>query len=180
MRSLFPARLVPLLTISALLAACDRAERSLAPNAGQPQFSVSATGPLNGRIAFHSTRDIDGDFEIYVMNADASGVTQLTRNTVNEFDPIWSPDGKQIAFGRCLDVCDAVVINADGSGERVLFHDGFPRAWSPDGTRIAFSTNGEVYVMNADGTGVTQLTHGRRMADRSHSTATATATTISM
>src|SRR5437762_12576925 len=70
MRPLFPAALVPLLTISALLAACDRAERSLAPYAGQPQVSVSATGPLNGSIEFHSTRDIHGDFDASVMNAE--------------------------------------------------------------------------------------------------------------
>jgi hypothetical protein len=148
---------IPLLAFGALVMAC-RSERSLAPRSDEPRFSLSPTAGLKGRIAFHSSRD--GDFDIYIMNADGSGVTQLTKNTVNEFDPIWSPDGKQIAFGRCLDVCDAVVINADGSGERVLFHDGFPRAWSPDGTRMAFSTNGEVYVMNADGTGVTQLSHG--------------------
>src|ERR1051325_10274309 len=147
----------PLLAFGALLTACH-SERSLAPRSDEPRFSLSPSADLKGRIAFHSSRD--GDFDIYIMNADGSGVTQLTKNTVNEFDPIWSPDGKQIAFGRCLDVCDAVVINADGSGERVLFHDGFPRAWSPDGTRMAFSTNGEVYVMNADGTGVTQLTQG--------------------
>src|SRR2546423_15147838 len=42
MRSRFPAGLVPVLTISALLAACDRAEIP-GPDAGQPQFSVSAT-----------------------------------------------------------------------------------------------------------------------------------------
>ncbi len=148
---------IPLLALGAVLTACH-SERSLAPRSDEPRFSLSPTEGLKGRIAFHSSRD--GDFDIYVMNADGSGVTQLTKNAVNEFDPIWSPDGKQIAFGRCLDVCDAVVINADGSGERVLFHDGFPRAWSPDGTRMAFSTNGEVYVMNADGTGVTQLTQG--------------------
>ncbi len=148
---------MPLLALGAVLTACH-SERSLAPRSDEPRFSLSPTEGLKGRIAFHSSRD--GDFDIYVMNADGSGVTQLTKNAVNEFDPIWSPDGKQIAFGRCLDVCDAVVINADGSGERVLFHDGFPRAWSPDGTRMAFSTNGEVYVMNADGTGVTQLTQG--------------------
>jgi hypothetical protein len=37
---------------------------------------------LHGRIAFHSTRD--GDFEIFVMNADGTGVTQLTHNTVGD------------------------------------------------------------------------------------------------
>ena len=151
--------LIPLLALGALLAACHDAERSLAPSGDGPQFSLTGNEGLKGRIAFHSNRD--GDFDIYVMNADGSGVTQVTHNTINEFDPIWSPNGQQIAFGRISGCCAAavVVINADGSGERVLADNGFPGAWSPDGRQIAFSRNGDVYVMNVDGSGVTQLTH---------------------
>lgn len=121
--------------------------------------------PVKGRIAFHSDRG--GDFDIYVMNADGSGVTQLTNNTYPEFDPIFSPDGKRIAFGR-YDGADfeVVVINADGSGVSQLTDNGandFPAAWSPDGTRIVFNSDrtghNEIFVMNADGSQVQQLTH---------------------
>src|SRR5437762_3417993 len=159
------APLIPLLAVGALLAGCHDAERSLAPKTDGLQFGLSATEGLTGRIAFHSNRD--GDFDIYVMNADGSGVTQATHNTINEFDPIWSPNGQQIAFGRISGCCAAavVVINADGSGERVLADNGFPGAWSPDGRQIAFSRNGDVFVMNVDGTGVTQLTHNDFIAD---------------
>ena len=153
------SRRLLLLVLGALLTTCQNAERSLAPKTDGLQFGLSATEGLTGRIAFHSNRD--GDFDIYVMNADGSGVTQVTHNTINEFDPIWSPNGQQIAFGRISGCCAAavVVINADGSGERVLADNGFPGAWSPDGRQIAFSRNGDVYVMNVDGSGVTQLTH---------------------
>src|SRR6266513_1051978 len=159
--------LIPFLALGVFLTDCQDAERSLAPRVDGAQFSLPAAAGLRGTIAFHSNRD--GDFDIYVMNADGSNVTQVTQNDINEFDPIWSPDGKQIAFGRCLDVCDVVVINADGSGERVIFHDGFPGAWSPDGTRIAFASNrnggDEVFVMNADGSVITQLTHNDFVRD---------------
>jgi Tol biopolymer transport system component len=158
MRHAFRAGLIPLLIVSSLVPACEHAERSLAPGVGQPQFDFSATGALNGRIAFHSSRD--GDFDMYVMNADGSGVTQLTTNTVNEFDPIWSPDGKRIAFGRIDLTASVVVINADGSGETVLTDNGFPGAWSPDGERIAFGRDDEVFVMKPDGSGITQITTG--------------------
>src|SRR6266849_4261827 len=90
------SRLIPLLALGALLADCQDAERSLAPTVDTPQFSLSAAEGLRGTIAFHSNRD--GDFDIYVMNADGSRVTQLTHNTTGDVDPIWSPDGKRIAF----------------------------------------------------------------------------------
>ncbi|MGH3117282.1 MAG: TolB family protein [Gaiellales bacterium] len=54
------------------------------------------------RIAFGSSRD--GDFEIYTMNPDGSGVRQLTRNEetdeneVRDDRPVWSRDGRWIAF----------------------------------------------------------------------------------
>lgn len=55
------------------------------------------TMPPTGRIAFSSGRD--GDREIYVMNADGSGQTNLSQNPSNDFRPSWSADGSRIAFG---------------------------------------------------------------------------------
>ena len=120
---------------------------------------------VEGRIAFHSQRD--GNWEIYVMNADGSDITRLT--TQNEIDahPAWSPDGEQIAFtSRRSGDGDVYVMNADGSDPtRITLHrdsDGGP-AWSPDGQQILFDTdrdgNNEIYVMNADGTRVKRLTN---------------------
>ncbi len=40
----------------------------------------------------------DGNREIYVMNADGSGVTRLTYNSAQDGTPAWSPDGRRIAF----------------------------------------------------------------------------------
>ena len=57
---------------------------------------VPAFGP--GRIVFYSDRD--GDNEIYVMNADSSGVVQLTENEYDDYfawsPGVWSPDGGRI------------------------------------------------------------------------------------
>ena len=122
-------------------------------------------------IAFHSDRD--GDHEIYVMNADGTGVVQLTRNSASDGYPNWSPDGDRIAFHSDRDGDREIfVMNADGTGvvqlTRNSASDGRPN-WSPDGGRIAFASDRdgdfEIYVMNADGTGVAQLTRNSASDD---------------
>ena len=117
---------------------------------------------VSGRIAFVSGRD--GDTEIYVMNADGSGLMQLTDNEFGDHSPAWSPDGGRITFvsdrDNDVEIYDIYVMNVDGSDlEQVT--DGCSNArpvWSPDGGRIAFVSRGDIYVMNADGSGVEQLT----------------------
>ena len=164
------SRLIPLLALGALLTACHDAERSLAPRSDGRQFSLSATQAVNGKIAFHSTRD--GDFQIYVMNPDGSGVTRLTDNSFRDFPTAWSPNGAQILFQSDREDGDEeiYVMNADGGGVTRLTHspgrdEGDRAGWSPDGARIVFSSDRDagqlhVFVMNADGSGVTQLTSG--------------------
>ena len=131
----------------------------------------------NGKIAFLSDRDPDRDpdFEIFVMNPDGSGQTQLTFNTVMDLHPDWSPDGIKIAFVRGRgDDAEIWVMNADGSGQTQLTFNtdigDFTPAWSPDGTKIAFvrgerDFNPDIWVMNAGGGGETQLTSKTDMGD---------------
>ena len=120
---------------------------------------------VEGRIAFHSLHD--GNWDIYVMNADGSDITRVTTHNEMDVHPAWSPDGEKIAFttGRAGNV-DVYVMDADGSNPtRITLDrdsDGGP-AWSPDGQQIVFVSdrdgNDEIYVMNADGTRVKRLTN---------------------
>ena len=67
------------------------------------------------KIAF--TSDRDGNDEVYVMNADSSGLARLTNNPTHDGVPDWSPDGTRIAFTSVRDGNDKVyVINGNGAG----------------------------------------------------------------
>jgi len=102
--------------------------------------------------------------ELFVMNADGSGVTQLTHDGAYAGYPAWSPDGTTIAYDSyrgsdyipgCLglSICptDLYLIDAAGGTPRpfatnVDVSETTP-SWSPDGSRIAFAELGK------DGTG---------------------------
>ena len=73
-----------------VLAACS--ESPTPPVEPTPQDTVTNTP----RLAFHSNRD--GNWNIYVMNADGTGQTRLTDDPAADSWPSWSPDGRRIAF----------------------------------------------------------------------------------
>src|SRR5438105_3742906 len=141
----------------------DGSGRTFVPHTGDA--NSPAWSPDGRKIAFQGEKG--GDFDIYTVNADGSGRTELTFSTAFDGDPAWSPDGTKLAFESTrFGNSDVFVIAADGSSETQLTRspgfDGDP-AWSPDGTKIAFTSvrdgNKEIYLMNTDGTGQTRLTN---------------------
>src|SRR5660397_35591 len=131
-----------------------------------------AWSPDGTKIAFTTNRD--GNYEIYVMNADGGNPQRRTYNTASDGSPAWSHDGTRIAFVRNFQssVAEIYAINADscqectGTAPMDLSESNFADVdptFSPDGTRIAFATNRdgnyEIYTMNPDGTGKTNITN---------------------
>jgi Tol biopolymer transport system component len=104
--------------------------------------------------------------DLYVMNDDGSNVTGLVADA-DSFgsSQSWSPDGTQIAFAKRND--GVYVVDADGNGlTRILEFEAYSVAWSPGVTadgheKIAFTSSypGDLYVVNLDGTGLTNLTN---------------------
>lgn len=116
--------------------------------------------PDGTRIAFVSESD-----DIMVMNADGSDVTRLTEG-LYAFDPSWSPDGSKILFGSSGMPPHIQLMNLDGTDVEQLAR-GYSPNWSRDGSKIAFQLSGpdgtniwgtNIWVMNADGSSVTNLT----------------------
>ncbi|MBI4419320.1 MAG: PD40 domain-containing protein [Gemmatimonadetes bacterium] len=130
------------------------------------EVGCATTAPRRGQLLFQRSGDS------YVINADGSGLTNLTANAASYGDANWSPDGSQIAFASSRGAGFSIYrMSADGTGV-VRLTDGTqdlqPR-WSPDGSRIVFnryeSNNSEIYVMGADGSGLRNLTNRPRADD---------------
>ena len=120
--------------------------------------------PDGSQFAFHSTAS--GNTDLWVINADGTSLRRLTTDGGSDRDPVWSPDGLKIAFRSNRSGANHVcTINPDGSGFTDLTPDGeaINPAWSPDGNKLAFHGKRgtplpELFVMNTDGSGVTQVT----------------------
>lgn len=65
-----------------------------------PVFALTARGlswsPDGTKLAFYSDQNVN--FDIFTLGADGTGLTQVTTNSANDFDPFWLPGGEEIAF----------------------------------------------------------------------------------
>src|SRR5437016_3659825 len=121
-------------------------------SANDPAFS-----PDGSRIAFVTQRD--GNPEIYVMNADGTGVTRVTNDPQGDGRPAFAPDGQSIVFhsSRPAGKQEIWAVNLDGTGLTQLTRDSvnFSPAVSPDGQTIAYVSvrdkNYDIWLMGRDG-----------------------------
>jgi predicted Ser/Thr protein kinase len=142
---------------------------SIASGAGGVWVAVgaeSAAKTASGSLVF------DDRHHIQVVDADGSGRTQLTFGDVQDTDPDWSPDGRQIAFARSpaghpYRRAHLYVMNADGSALHQVTEGtvvDLNPDWSPDGRRIVFLCSrprteaGDICVIDVDGTNRIDLT----------------------
>jgi len=113
---------------------------------------------------------------LYVVNADGSGLQRILSAPPGSSasEPDWSPDGRRIVYIVSVpvngDSSEIHVVNADGTNDvRILVppsesFGAFRPRWSPDSKRIAFTSLFQVFVMNADGSNLLQVTNDSRGA----------------
>jgi TolB protein len=146
----------------------------VSPEAGRP-FLVSGRPGLNTGGAYSPdgrgiacTLGLDGNAELYHLDARGGSPERLTTNRAIDTSPCWSPTGREIAFTTDRSGTPQVhVMDADGGNVRRLTYDvdyTDSPSWSPKGDRIAFvaRTGGgfDLWVCRPDGTGAMRVVSG--------------------
>lgn len=88
--------------------------------------------PDGNRIAFSR------DGELFISNPDGSGARQLTKDTVRDIEPSFSPDGNHMSFTSVRGKKGIIfIMNTDGSGRRKVA-EGYTSSWSPSGKQLVY------------------------------------------
>ena len=155
---------------------------------GSAQHSISEGStpmwsPSGAWIAY--TFERSGSAEIWVMSPDGNNQRQVTTSGGHNVHPTWSPDSQQIAYASYDFITNHVAIwvvsisganphqlttgtwnNLDLNGNIIITaNDANAPGWDPTSGKIAFwsgvenQSGGQIWTINSDGTGRTQLTH---------------------
>ena len=113
--------------------------------------------PTSSKIVFSTLRHYEEDFpmDIAVSEVDGSRYRRLTEKISIALNPVWSPDGRRIAFISNLDRgrYRTYIMDSDGSNLRRASNDYYRRIgrlrWSPDGTHLAYRSGEFLYTVGA-------------------------------
>ena len=120
----------------------------------------AAVSPDGSRVAMILSRG--GDPNVWVSNADGTGLKQITHTHADDSCPCWSPDGEWICFATKIHSRRRLAkVPADGGEVQAIDTAGAPNPtepdWSPDGKWIAFCSQAgefDICVVSADGGGM--------------------------
>ena len=101
-----------------------------------------STGPgSSSRSIVFGSRDEEGIWDIFAIDADGTGLRNLTQSAIEDVYPVWNRTRTRIAFRSATQPGGVFVMNADGSGMRHLYTEPFTIidhfSWSPDDRHLA-------------------------------------------
>ena len=145
----------------------SRVYLSNADGSGERQLPFRGGGlSADSKLITYHQRLSGDNFEIFTYAIETGEVRNVTNHDSFDADPSFSPDGKRIVFASSREGnAEIYSINIDGTDlTRLTNHPGLDAhaAYSPDGTQIMFGSvreneNGDIYLMNADGSGIVKL-----------------------
>lgn len=129
-------------------------------------LSATSWSP-DSKFLVASIRDSTSQGAIYKISlADTTAIPLVQGNgDYNDeifYDPVWSPDGSRISYVKTSTVVNGSIwlMDADGSNQKELtsgFADRHPE-WSPNGESILFERDSQLFIINLDGSELTQIT----------------------
>jgi dipeptidyl aminopeptidase/acylaminoacyl peptidase len=130
---------------------------SVQPSPKEKKALDSFKNKLQGKVVWSSSR-ANSKHDIWLMNADGTGITQLTKSNNVDWYPRISPDGSKVLFVRSKsgwvpesdaeqhDKWDLWIINIDGTNEKKAAEDACWGTWRPSGDSIVFARGPLVVV----------------------------------
>ncbi|MBI4712376.1 MAG: PD40 domain-containing protein [Planctomycetes bacterium] len=117
-------------------------------------FKDSVVWAPDGQKIAYTSHSMSEDAEVYVINADGTGLVQLTDNDSEDEEPVWSPAYAEALAGR-------------SDGRRIAFKSASiaERKQYEDGAVSISHNRPEIFTVNADGSGLKQLTSDAAVAD---------------
>jgi serine/threonine protein kinase len=134
----------------------DNVQRAVRVTRQTAQVQTPTLDPSDGQIAFLS--DSGGHSNLWILTGATGEMRQITHErdrSVALGVPIWSPDGKRIAFvssrGNTGLGFGVWTVDPDGANLRKLAAHGLGAGWSPDGSSVYYTEAGVLYKVAATG-----------------------------